>query len=122
MNAPAFTRRRPGFNPPSLATEIASALAGDFMFFKHNPERGYRIRKASPAEICIVQRIERRLLKPTEGIVPVVLVRMTQEGYRRRVVIEAYELDIEALNDNEVQALYLDVVSGGSTWIEGRSA
>jgi hypothetical protein len=117
MNASASARR--SAVAPYFEGEVGGVLASDAAFFMRHPTRAYRIREATPAEIRIVQEVERRLLDP--NCKAIVMIHRTDTG-RRRVVVEGcgFDFDIETMSDAEIRLVFDQVVAGGWTVIEWR--
>ena len=102
--------------------EIAASLASDAMFFMRHSDRSYRIRRATGSEVRLVQTIEHRLVEPTEGCVPVVIVHRVDEQRRRRVIVESFGLNIDTMDEAAIEALFASVTTRGCTSVHGGRA
>src|SRR4051812_32673497 len=107
MTATALARKGPKYDVPPASVD------DDATFFATNPATYYRIRPATAAE---VKTILARGPVEAEGCQFVALIHQSQDGNRRRLLVEAYGVDVGAFHDGELAELFDNVVKNGWTW------
>ena len=116
-SARANPREYPANPKTYREAEIAASLVADAMFFARHPDRRHHARRATSSEVTLVRAVEGRLISPTEGCTAVVLVHRTDDGLRKRVIVEARGFDLDTMNEADIEALWADVTGNGRTSI-----